>query len=576
MKWIGQHIWSFISRFRSDVYLEDLSDHGSDPDRFLTADSSTGKVTYRTGAEVLSDIGASSESTDLEFSGATANGLLTYGGAAQIDVESTATLTTETFSISSSTSSKPSINLYNSHVDANPSKLQFNKQANGAAEDEIGEIVFIADNAVGVQHTFANIVASIADAGDGVEAGKLEFNVAEYDGTSSTVGLLLDGDTDADGEIDATIGAGVASLTTIAGDLDIDGDNVTAAGALTITPGGTFTVAGGSNEIDLTTTGTLDVNANALDMDLTDSSSITLTSSEAAEDLLIRVAGATDSSLILSSTGTGTDAIHINATAGSIDIDSADNITIDAADLITITTADTGADGKISLVSGVAGANTSIHLDGNAHASSEVQIDAGILDIDVTGAATIDTGGATTITAAGTAELAGSTVTLDSAANIELEVGATSNFVQTTGLFRGGNIGNIADTFIPLMPIDFVAANSYRNPGSITGSGRSMTPSSDSKLYYAMKIIPNGYTATACIVNGVDAGSTGAVFICYQGDIDGTAASALASATALNSSHDFGANDIVGNGEKFCIVEYDPGDTSDIVYGGKITIAKTV
>ena len=25
MKWIGQHVWSFISRFRSDVYLEDIS-----------------------------------------------------------------------------------------------------------------------------------------------------------------------------------------------------------------------------------------------------------------------------------------------------------------------------------------------------------------------------------------------------------------------------------------------------------------------------------------------------------------------------------------------------------------------
>tara|TARA_R100000808_G_scaffold10121_1_gene27191 strand:- start:249 stop:710 length:462 start_codon:yes stop_codon:yes gene_type:complete len=25
MKWIGQHIWDFISRFRSDVYLEDIS-----------------------------------------------------------------------------------------------------------------------------------------------------------------------------------------------------------------------------------------------------------------------------------------------------------------------------------------------------------------------------------------------------------------------------------------------------------------------------------------------------------------------------------------------------------------------
>jgi len=57
LKWIGQHIVDLIARFRNDVYLENISGHGSDPDRFLTMDSSTGKVTYRTGAEVLSDGG---------------------------------------------------------------------------------------------------------------------------------------------------------------------------------------------------------------------------------------------------------------------------------------------------------------------------------------------------------------------------------------------------------------------------------------------------------------------------------------------------------------------------------------
>ena len=25
MKWIGQHIWDFVSRFRGDVYIENLS-----------------------------------------------------------------------------------------------------------------------------------------------------------------------------------------------------------------------------------------------------------------------------------------------------------------------------------------------------------------------------------------------------------------------------------------------------------------------------------------------------------------------------------------------------------------------
>jgi hypothetical protein len=69
MKWIGQHIWDFISRFRNDVYLENIADHGSDPDRFLTMDSTTGKVSYRTGTEVLNDIGGSSSSGTVDTSG---------------------------------------------------------------------------------------------------------------------------------------------------------------------------------------------------------------------------------------------------------------------------------------------------------------------------------------------------------------------------------------------------------------------------------------------------------------------------------------------------------------------------
>lgn len=64
MKWIGQHIWSFISRFRDDVYLEDLADPGADTDKFLVVDAND-KVGYRTGAEVLNDIGATSSTGDI-------------------------------------------------------------------------------------------------------------------------------------------------------------------------------------------------------------------------------------------------------------------------------------------------------------------------------------------------------------------------------------------------------------------------------------------------------------------------------------------------------------------------------
>ena len=48
MKWIGQHIWDFISRFRNDVYFEDL-DSSSDT-RVLVVDDTTGKVSYNTDA----------------------------------------------------------------------------------------------------------------------------------------------------------------------------------------------------------------------------------------------------------------------------------------------------------------------------------------------------------------------------------------------------------------------------------------------------------------------------------------------------------------------------------------------
>ena len=85
--------------------------------------------------------------------------------------------------------------------------------------------------------------------------------------------------------------------------------------------------------------------------------------------------------------GTGSDAIHLNATAGSIDIDSADNITIDASDDIALTTGT--ADGLITIHSAHT-AGQAILIDANADAGSILDIDAGILDIDVAGAATVD------------------------------------------------------------------------------------------------------------------------------------------------------------------------------------------
>ena len=111
MKWIGQHIWDKISRFRNDVYLDSATAHGSDPDKFLAIDPDSNKVVYRTGTQVLSDIGGISATLTSEqvedivgamFSGNTETNITaTYqDGDGTIDLVSTDTNTQNTTSLS--------------------------------------------------------------------------------------------------------------------------------------------------------------------------------------------------------------------------------------------------------------------------------------------------------------------------------------------------------------------------------------------------------------------------------------------------------------------------------------------
>ena len=89
-------------------------------------------------------------------------------------------------------------------------------------------------------------------------------------------------------------------------------------------------------------------------------------------------------------------------------------------------------------------------------------------------------------------------------------------------------------------------------------------------------MIPKGYEATHFRVNGVDGGSTTAGFIAYENDITGTAA--VQATLIFNFNTDqavISGKEIVGDGQKFATIMFNPGDTSDKIYGGKITIAKT-
>jgi hypothetical protein len=68
MKWIGQHIWSFISRFRSDVYLENVTESAQDhvvgidaAGKLYKQDVSTGDIT---GVTITTDSGGGSAASD--------------------------------------------------------------------------------------------------------------------------------------------------------------------------------------------------------------------------------------------------------------------------------------------------------------------------------------------------------------------------------------------------------------------------------------------------------------------------------------------------------------------------------
>ena len=365
MKWIGQHIWSFISRFRSDVYLEDISDAGEDTDKFLVA-KSDGKIAYRSGADVLSDIGGASSASDV-------TGITVAADS-------------------------------------------------GTASDTAGNLDLIMSG------------------GEGIDTSA----------TGSTITIT--------GEEATTSNKGVASFSS---------DNFTvSSGAVTIKSGGV--------ELTDEVTGTLPVGNG----------------------------------------GTGATTFSSNA-----------------------------------ILSG---------NGGSAIQAEDTSIDGGV------------------ISRSGTIELAGTTVTLDSAGDVELEVGGVSNSINTAGLFRGSNIGVIQDGKIPISPTQFLGAN-YRYTPQYDFIAGGIKMASASINAYAEVVIPNGYTATGCTMYGTDVDNDGAIR-CYSGSTAAGGTTALATADTFSSgsvTHDFGANDVDGNGAVTVVIEWNPGDTVDVLFGGFISITKT-
>ena len=181
-------------------------------------------------------------------------------------------------------------------------------------------------------------------------------------------------------------------------------------------------------------------------------STVTLTSDGAAQDLTVALAGATDSSLKLTSTGTGADAISLITSAGGMDLTVAgaaagEDLDILANSSVNITSSEVGADDAVVIsttgagsgmqitsladiditTTGAAGEDISLVNTGgsvNITASEaaadaiSIQATAGAIDIDAIGATagdlTMNSGDDMTITAVGNLVVTGPSVTIGS------------------------------------------------------------------------------------------------------------------------------------------------------------------
>lgn len=198
-----------------------------------------------------------------------------------------------------------------------------------------------------------------------------------------------------------------------AGVIDMDATGAAtldAGGAVSITGAG-VSLAGGSAEIDLTTSGALDLNAGAVtldgstvSLDGTDDMNLTMTAnSSSAKTMIIAAANSGSGAGVIDMDADG--AISVDAGAGlSLQGGAASDLTVSSGDLSLV--AD-GSSNKV-VIKGDHASGVAIHLDANEGSSSEIHMETGVLDMDATGAATLDAGGAVSITGAGVSLAGGS------------------------------------------------------------------------------------------------------------------------------------------------------------------------
>ena len=264
------------------------------------------------------------------------------------------------------------------------------------------------------------------------------------DGSDNKVVIKGDHTSGAAIHLDGNAAAG--SIVDIdAGVLDMDATGAAtldAGGAITLTGAGIL-LAGGSSEIDITTTGALDLNGAAvtvdasstLSLDAADSTNLTMVAgSSSSTDKVLTIAASNSASSYNGNIDMDADGeIFIDALEGiSIDAAAASNLSTSAGDL----TLEAGGSSNKVVVKGDSTSGVAIHLDANEGSSSEIHMEAGVIDMD-TGSLTLDATSTIGITGAGVDINAGSS-TLELTSSGAVDINGAAVTVDGTTLSLDG------------------------------------------------------------------------------------------------------------------------------------------
>ena len=388
----------------------------------------------------------------------TSAGLLDINGAGGVDIDATGALSLDgSTGVNIGTAADVAIDMNSAALDIDASGAI---TIDGTSTISIGGAAAAGDISIGTNATSRNITVGSTtgatalnlNAGStGIRMGIAGATPVDIDATTfdldasgaitvdGTSTLSLDGQDDtnltmtANDGVDKTLTISASNTGLGEGHLSLSSDS-----QVTVTDGtASLTLNGGASSISGATTLTLD-STNALELN-SSAGAISIGSDDVDQNINIGTDGertivlGTDSGTgLVPTTKVDMNAATIEADAGSqlvlssegvalaaIDIDSAGGLDVDAVSAISLAT--TGAAGHIELVSAHT-AGLAFHIDANANASSEVQIDAGILDIDVTGNADIDAG-----------------------SSLSLQGGAASDFTTSSGALTlsGGDGVNI-------------------------------------------------------------------------------------------------------------------------------------